>query len=116
MKKIFFLSIILIALLLTSSCSIVYQYQSRTTNDKLMQLNVGMSRNEVLSILGTPDKREVYGEMEFLIYVTDYRAYYEKERTTPILIKSGKVAGWGRNYYDDATKSKIEADIKIKHQ
>ena len=103
-------------MLLTSSCGIVYQKQSRTTNDKLMQLNVGMSRDEVLSILGTPDKREVYGEIEFLIYVTNYHAYYEKERTTPILIKSGKVVGWGRNYYDDAIKSKIDADIKIKNQ
>ena len=116
MRRIFFLSIILIAMLLTSSCGIVYQSQSRTINDKLMQLNVGMLRDEVLSILGKPDRREVYGESEFLIYITNYKAYYEKERATPILIKSGKVVGWGRNYYDDSIKSKIDADIKINNQ
>ena len=71
----------------------MYQMQSRTTNNKLMQLNVGMLRDEVLSILGTPYRREVYGDSEFFIYRTDYKAYYEKDRFTPILIKSGKLVG-----------------------
>ncbi len=66
--------------------------------------------------MGNPYRREVYGDTEFLIYETNYRARSEKERFTPILLKQGKVGGWGRNYYDDAVRSKIEADIRVKPQ
>ena len=116
MNKIFALLFLVVALLSISGCGISRQLESRAANDKLMQLNVGMSRDEVLSVLGKPYKREVYGEDEFLIYETNFIAKAEKEQFTPILIKSGKVAGWGRNYYDDAIKSKIDADIKVKTQ
>jgi len=78
-----------------------------------MQISVGMSRDEVVKILGKPFGREVYGDDEYLIYETNYFGKSENERNTPILIRSGKVVGWGRNYYDNTKKSKIEADIKI---
>ena len=116
MRKCYLFLLLASALLLINGCGIAYQIQSRTTNDNFMQLNVGMSRDEVLSILGTPYKREVYDDREFLIYKTNHVARSEKERFTPILLKSGKVIGWGRNYYDDTIKSKIDADINIKNQ
>lgn len=108
--------IFLIFLPLINGCSLVYQHQSRTTNEKLMQLNVGMPRSEVLTILGNPYRREAYGEDEYLIYETNHRAISEKDRFTPIFVKSGMVVGWGRNYFDDAMRSKIDADITIKHE
>ena len=104
-----------VATFILSGCGMVYQARSRETNDKLMQLSVGMSRDEVLAILGKPYSREVYGDSEFLIYETNYRSNSERERFTPILIRSGKLVGFGRNYYDDAIKSKIDADLEIKY-
>lgn len=77
---------------------------------------VGMDRQQVLSLMGNPHRREMYGETEFLIYETNHWADSEKERFTPILLKNGKVAGGGRNYYDDAIRSKIEADVRVKSQ
>ena len=98
-------------------CGAARQYQSRETNEKLMQLQVGMERQQVLSLMGNPHRREAYGgDTEFLIYQTNYFARSESERFTPILLKSGRVAGWGRNYYDDAIRSKIEADVRVKPQ
>ena len=98
-------------------CGVAMQSQSRGANEKLMQLQVGMERQQVLSLIGNPHRREVYGgDTEFLIYETNHWATSEKERYTPILLRSGKVAGWGRNYYDDAIRSKIEADVRVKPQ
>ena len=113
-KSLFFPLFVVVVLLLTS-CN-TSQIRSRRTNDKFMQLYVGMSRNDVLSMLGTPYSREVYENNEFLIYETNHLAPFEKGRFTPILLNSGKVVGWGRNYYDDAIKSKIDADIKFNDQ
>lgn len=115
MIKRFSFPLLVVAALLITSCNTT-QIQSRRTNDKFMQLNVGMSREDVLSMLGKPYKREVYGDSEFLIYETNHLVPFEKERFTPILLNSGKVVGWGRNYYDDAIKSKIDADIKFNDQ
>jgi len=96
-----------------SACGVVKQNASREANDKFMSLQVGMERDHVISVLGKPHKREVYGDREFLIYETNAWADSEKERYTPILIEQGKVVGWGRNYYDDTKRSKVEADIKV---
>ena len=112
MDKKSFLLLLLFALIIYG-CVLAAQNQSRETNDKIMHLDVWMTKSEVLQILGKPYKREVYGENEFLIYETNYFAKHEKEKYTPIFFKNGKIVGWGRNYYDDAIKSKIEADINI---
>jgi outer membrane protein assembly factor BamE (lipoprotein component of BamABCDE complex) len=82
-----------------------------------MELQVGMSRQQMLSLMGNPYRREVYGDDEFLIYETNHWAGIDSsERFTPVHLKNGKVMGWGRNYYDDAIRSKVEADINIKSQ
>jgi len=114
MRRVLILMLALTTIASVSGCGVAMQSQSRTSNEKLMQLQVGMDRQQVLTLMGNPYRREVYGESEFLIYETNHWARSERERFTPILLKGGKVAGWGRNYYDDAVRSKVEADIQIK--
>jgi hypothetical protein len=75
-----------------------------------------MDRQQVLTLMGNPYRREVYADSEFLIYETNHWADTEKNRFTPILLQKSKVVGWGRNYYDDAFRSKIDADIRVKPQ
>ena len=96
-----------------SSCGVARQSQSRDVNAQLMNISVGMDRAEVLKLLGPPFSREAYGNEEYLIYETNYFGQSEQERNTPILLRDGRVVGWGRNYYDNTKKSKIEADIKV---
>lgn len=68
-----------------------------------MNIDIGMTKKEVVSIMGQPYTREVYqlpdeSVLEFLIY----RTYYEigREEMTPICLKDNKVIGWGRNFYE----------------
>jgi hypothetical protein len=94
------------------SCGLII---SQTNNSRLMNVQVGMSRDELISIMGLPKKREAYGRTEFLIYQTGLGAT-EAERDTPIAVVDGRVAGWGRNYYDSAIKSRIEADVNVRQR
>lgn len=116
MRRLILLLLALAMVIASSGCGVAMQSQSRAANEKLMQLQVGMDRQQVLSLMGNPHRREMYGETEFLIYETNHWADSEKERFTPILLNKGKIAGWGRNYYDDAIRSKIEADVRVKSQ
>jgi hypothetical protein len=75
------------------------------------KLQVGMARQEVIAIMGNPAKREAYGKTEFLMYRTNFNEI-DDIAYTPIAIVDGKVAGWGRNYYDNALK----ADITVRQR
>lgn len=84
------------------------------TRKKLMNLELGMPKKEVLKIMGQPYSREVYasnsGEsLEFLIYITQYTmsGSIPDSDTTPVCLKGGKVVGWGRNYYEAVIKHEV---------
>jgi outer membrane protein assembly factor BamE (lipoprotein component of BamABCDE complex) len=76
-----------------------------------MKVQIGMSRDEVVALMGQPQKRETYGKTEFLIYQTN-----EPGNFTPIGIVDGKVVGWGRNYYDNAVYSNVKADVTVRNR
>src|SRR5262245_53428913 len=57
------------------------------------KLQVGMTRQEVITVIGNPERRETYCKTEFLVYRDD-------KVFRPIAIVDGKVTDWGRNYYD----------------
>jgi|ERR1700675_568542 hypothetical protein len=77
--------------------------------EKVMKLQTDMSRDQVLSIMGEPQRREVHGNVEFLIYRTD-TSEEEGWNFTPVGLVDGRVAGWGRVYYEAAKGSRIGPD------
>lgn len=112
MKKIF---IVLFLVLISNflGCGVARMSEASTNNKLMMKLSVGMSHDTVLSIMGMPNKREVYGDVEYLFYVTEYPAHSSNDEFTPLFLKNGVLMGWGRNYYDDVKKYRIDSDIKI---
>jgi len=113
-NKLTILTFILICLF-ASGCGC---FRYKATNEKITTLlNIGMDRDQVISALGIPDKREVYGTSEYLIYNTDCgNMNMETRNVTPILLENNKVVGWGRNYFDNIKRSKVDADITINHK
>jgi outer membrane protein assembly factor BamE (lipoprotein component of BamABCDE complex) len=97
-----------------SGCGIARQVESNTARDKLAYLQVGMEKDAVLALMGKPYTREAYADTEYLFYETNHWANDEHKRYTPILIKNGKVAGWGQKYYKDSSGQKSNADIRVK--
>ena len=86
----------------TVAAACVDRGQDRTGD--ILKLQIGMTRDEVLSIMGQPQRREIYDDVEFLIYQTDSGAD-EAWNFTPVGFIDGRVTGWGRVYYERAKGS-----------
>jgi hypothetical protein len=66
----------------------------------LASVRAGMTREEVIAILGAPQRQETYASTEFLIYSTDGASTTALLDFTPIAIVDGRVTGTGRSLYD----------------
>jgi len=119
MRKLIYLFVMVI---LVSGCasSSVMPWGIEKTRNNLMKLEINMSKQQVLEIMGSPYKREAYltpdgKALEFLIYLTQYTdsGSIPDTDTTPICFVDGKVTGWGRNFY---VKEKQRYEIEIKNK
>ena len=112
--------ILTLAAIVLSGC--VSTSQIRADNrQKLMNLSAGLSKQEVLAIMGTktiradngtvvtnPYRTEMYrakgSVFELFLYYTDIQkadGAITDDELTPIVIKDGKVDGWGWSYWND---------------
>jgi hypothetical protein len=66
----------------------------------LSQIRAGMTRQEVLDIMGPPQRQETYASTEFLIYSSDGASNTALLNFTPVAIVDGRVTGTGRVLYD----------------
>jgi len=78
----------------------------------VFRLQVGMSREEVLSIMGPPRQVETIGNVEFWLYRPSIEEN-QPENITSIGILNGRVSGWGRGYYEDATRGMVGSDGSV---
>lgn len=100
-------AIIAVLLLFTLSLYGCASYrQFKTTKENLKMVELGMSKGDVISIMGTPKDVEVLliesgVIVEFLKYQISYDIggpllHFD---TTPICIENGEVVGWGWKFY-----------------
>ncbi|TAH33128.1 MAG: DUF3192 domain-containing protein [Alphaproteobacteria bacterium] len=113
-KRIISLICSFVVLLTLTACGVAAKNRSDDVRAKLNELEIGMTKEQVLRVMGKPYKRELYGKSEYFIYETDHWATVDQDKYTPIYLENGKVRGWGSSYYDNSIKQKIDADIKIK--
>jgi hypothetical protein len=71
-----------------------------TQATRLESVRAGMTRQEVLEIMGPPQRQEVYGSTEFLIYASDGMSTTALLDFTPIALVDGRVTGTGHKLYD----------------
>lgn len=103
MKKYFSKAVLLIAAIflsgILSSCTYFSQF---TVGDKLKQLRVGMTKAQVLKIMGKPVD-EVYTTPDVWYYYTDTKWHdflTTSDECTPLVFKNGKLQGWGNDFYN----------------
>jgi len=124
------LSFVALFLLLSASCASLDD--ARVANrSKLINLSPGMSRADVLRVMGTtpmqvhdsnnmstvnnPYRTEMYTKgddhIEIIYYYTDIKAAdnaITDDELTPLVLKNGRLDGWGWTYLRDvATKYEI---------
>lgn len=75
------------------------------------QIHPGMTRQEVLAALGPPERQEIYGTTEFLIYSADGNTDTAQSNFIPVAIVDGRVTGTGRAFYDAMVQANRGAPI-----
>jgi len=104
-------------LLLVSSCAPWKEVQGRN-RDNLMNLELGMTKDQVIQVMGKPDLNEAYqgakgSSLVILFYYTNRKWADDnvtKDECTPIVLENGKLIGWGDEFYQ--SKLKVELEIK----
>jgi len=80
--------------------------------NRLNKLQEGMSREEIVSIVGAPVASEAYlvndRSTEYMLYRIDYQ--YPNETFTTVALEEGRFVGWGEPYDRQRIKAAREAE------
>ena len=90
--------------------------ESMKNREKMLELQIGMTKEQVKALMGQPYKTEAYqdegGVLEFWLYMTEAvtidNRQLSDENFTPFAFRDGVLVGWGRNYYESALNIKVE--------
>ena len=97
-KNVLLLAILTVITLSVSGCIFTDQYKNFENSAKL---RVGMTREQVLSIMGKP-LEAVFAKPDVWYYYIETRWHDGQEtidECMPVVFKGGKLAGWGNDYY-----------------
>ena len=85
--------------------------------EELKLLEVGMTKAQVLEIMGKPYAKAAYSNSEWLLYQTDCdfegagrggtRTRPYKEWLTPLLLRDGKLVGKDTNFWENMYKYRV---------
>jgi hypothetical protein len=113
---------LLFVLFFLISCSGASSFRANSTRRNLDNIDIGMSKEDVVNIMGSPYQRDVFiGEdgqfVEVLLYQTKFVGMANSPTDyslTPIVFKSNQLIGWGRNFYDTTKRYSIKQDIEMR--
>jgi hypothetical protein len=113
--------LILISMIGCAGSPVRRSREAARNRSNLVNLKIGMAKNQVVELMGAPSKTEAYEiqgkTLEFWLYLTEY-TWTEftgaKADYTPLAFEGDIVKGWGRNYYDQALRIKQEIRIEQK--
>ena len=87
-----------VALLLLTACGMEERAHNR---QGVANLNKGMTKQEVTSLLGQPLTDEVYNEPDVWFYYTECRwsdGAITRDECTPVVFENDRVVGWGHDF------------------
>ncbi len=83
-------------------CSSLPWVESSRNLENADRLRVGMTKEQVVEIMGEPLKDEAYNQPDVWYYYITTRWYdglCTEDECMPLVFRSGKLAGWGVEYY-----------------
>jgi len=105
MKKL----LLIFMVLLLAGCG--YGKVAKKNRDLMLTLNTGQTKQEVLQLMGNPEKNEQYYRTDKKIDIWYYRTssfesggWDSDDYFTPMVFEDGKLIGWGEDFYDRKVK------------
>ena len=93
------------------------QSRIEQNNGNLLRLHIGLSSDDALAIMGRPERSEGYAWGSAWLYRTAMTSGIygtaDADFTPVVFDPSGKVVGWGRNFFVEHAK---KYEISIKNQ
>jgi hypothetical protein len=77
---------------------------------KVLHVEIGMTRADVLAIMGKPQREETYGGTVFLIYGAASGTNDQLADFIPVALVDGKVTGINRTLYDTVVKAQTPTE------
>ncbi|MBE6358900.1 MAG: DUF3192 domain-containing protein [Lentisphaerae bacterium] len=101
MKRLWFAWIAL--LFITAGCASLNPYKVAEKNIRnSKQLRIGMTKAEVLAVMGEPEKNESFSKPDVWFYYYDCNwldGFVTEEECFPLVFADGKLLGFGNNFY-----------------
>jgi len=80
------------------------QWQERAENfENARNLRVGMTKEQVLEVMGRPISDEAYSTPDLWFYYVDTKWYdglATEDECMPLVFRHGKLIGWGNDFYN----------------
>lgn len=101
----YYLRPLLLLMILASSglfCSCTY-FSQYDNQKKAANLRVGMTKADVIKVMGEPLRNEIYNKPDIWYYYIDTKwhdTYTTQDECMPLIFKQGKLVGWGQDYYN----------------
>lgn len=70
----------------------------------IRNVELGMSRADVVATLGEPPQQWTHGNTEFLFYYVDWINKAAAQERTPVCLVNGRVVATGRAHYEEFLK------------
>ena len=90
------------ALLATAGCALNPWYTASRNIDNSKRLRVGMTKNEVLEVMGKPLADELFCKPDCWYYYIEpvwVDGLTTEEECMPLIFEEGKLVGWGRGFH-----------------
>lgn len=120
MKKIASVFFIIVLLVGCAGSPVQTGWEAEANRKAILGLNIGMTKTEVIQVMGEPRTTEAYSmegrNTEFWLYLTEGKTITDRsmgdKNFTPLAFENGILIGWGRNFYDQTLKYEHKIDIK----
>ena len=99
LKRIFILLAAAVCVGLLSGCSWA---EARRNLDNARALRIGMTKSQVLEIMGEPVKDEIFTKPDVWFYFIEpvwVDGLTTEDECMPLVFENGKLVGWGNEYY-----------------
>ena len=105
--------IIFIAALLAAGCSVNPFKTAKLNVENSKKLRIGMTKAEVLAVMGEPVKNEAFHRPDIWFYYFNMNwgdGFITEDECFPLVFENGKLAGWGNMYY---TRTRLENKNRV---
>ena len=107
------LILMMFVLLLAAGCSLNPFEIAKKNVANSAKLRVGMTKSEVLAIMGEPVKNETFNRPDVWFYYFNMNwgdGFITEDECFPLVFEDSRLVGWGNAYY---TRSRLERKDRV---